>query len=93
MPWCRRNPAVFRAVTLACDLWHLCGSRGPTRVAYMKARPDSHRRTRSLYWLRVGCLVGLAGLTACQDSERIAATAKGGSFANGGSMPIQTKFE
>jgi hypothetical protein len=59
----------------------------------MKAHSDIQRRTRSLYWLRVICLVGLGGLTACQDSERIAATAKGGSFANGSSVPIQTKFE
>ena len=59
----------------------------------MKARSDIHRRTRSLYWLRVICLVGLGGLTGCQDSERIAALSKGGSLANGNSMPIETKFE
>jgi hypothetical protein len=58
----------------------------------MEARPDIHRRTRSLYWLRVICLVGLGGLTACQDSERIASS-KDGTLANGSSMPIQTKFE
>jgi len=59
----------------------------------MEARSDIYRRSRSLYWLRVVCLVGLSGLTACQDSERIAALGKGGGLANGNSMPIETKFE
>ena len=59
----------------------------------MEAHSDIQRRTRFLYWFRVFCLVGLGGLTASQDSGRIAALGKGGGLANGNSMPIQTKFE